>query len=368
MTGFFLCRSLASGLVRWCFLLLVLIASAGFSFSALASNGVALASWNIERLGHGSNKDYSALGVVGEHFDFIAVQEAMTSEGLYQLQAALEAQTNEAWELIYSHRIGRSTYKEKYAFLWRPSRVKYLDGAVVYLDPGDLFAREPYSARFKDRSSGDEFAVATVHIVYGRRISDRTEEIEELARYWDWLQEIYPQTPVLLMGDFNLQPHHNAWQPLREKNVLPLITEGATTLSAVDGRYANLYDNIWVLENSPFTDYRAGILRFPELLGMTHEQARRHVSDHAPVYLLTRQAELRQSVQAASLEWQPSPQEQQPPQTATEGRLLGNRNSNIVHRPDCPSYSRVSEANRVYFATLKEAKKAGYRLAGNCPE
>lgn len=357
------CR-LASQLVLFVFLCGLAVQATTAWAQTTQGQGLVLASWNIERLGHGQNKNYEALGQIGQLFDLIAVQEAMTAEGLYRFQAALQQATGESWGMSYSHRIGRSSYKEKYAFVWRESRVAYLDGAVVYLDPGDLFAREPYSARFKDLTTGDEFAAATVHIVYGRRISDRAEEIEELARYWDWLHEIYPGTPLVLMGDFNLQPRHAAWQPLRAKGAIPLIVEGATTLSAVDGRFANLYDNFWVAESGPFASSPAGIIKFPALLGITHEQARRHVSDHAPVYLLTHQAELRAEVKAQGLRIQPSAEEAS---AVASGSLIGHRRSKILHRPDCPSYSRVSEANQVRFETIQQALDAGYRLAGNCP-
>lgn len=48
-------------------------------------------------------------------------------------------------------------------------------------------------------------------------------------------------------------------------------------------------------------------------------------------------------------------------------RIIGNRNSGIYHRSDCPDFNRVSERNRVTFRTEDEAKKAGYRIARNCP-
>jgi endonuclease YncB( thermonuclease family) len=50
----------------------------------------------------------------------------------------------------------------------------------------------------------------------------------------------------------------------------------------------------------------------------------------------------------------------------TSGVIIGNRNSRVYHRPDCPDYNKVSERNRVYFKTAQEAEAAGYRLAGNC--
>lgn len=208
-------RITVSSIIATLFMLLALSAHA---------NGLAIASWNIERLGHGSSKNYEALGIIGTHFDFIAVQEAMTAEGLEKLRASLEIASGEPWDMMYSHPIGRGSYKEKYAFIWREESVAYESGAVVYLDRYDLYAREPYSARFIDLTTGEPFVAATVHIVFGRSVGDRTPEINELAEYWSWLHETYDDTPVLLLGDFNLSPTHAAWQPLLDRGAIPLIT------------------------------------------------------------------------------------------------------------------------------------------------
>ncbi|HEX8140352.1 MAG TPA: thermonuclease family protein [Pyrinomonadaceae bacterium] len=49
------------------------------------------------------------------------------------------------------------------------------------------------------------------------------------------------------------------------------------------------------------------------------------------------------------------------------GPVIGNKNSKIYHRPDCPGYQGVSEKNQVKFDTAGEAEAAGYRVAKNCP-
>ena len=255
--------------------------------TGVGAQELVIASWNIQHLGQGDKKDYQALGKIGARFDFIAVQEVMTVEGIEAFKDALEAVSGESWQLMHSHLIGSSSYKEMYAFVWRESAVEYLDGAVVYLDPGDLFAREPYSARFRNLKSQQVFAASTVHVVYGKRIAERVAELEELASYWQWLEEIYPETPVLLMGDFNMPPRHKGWQTLKSLGVAPLITNekiNATTLSTHEGKYANLYDNIWLRPDSLLVG-EVGIVKFPQLLGLTHKQARRSVSDHAPIYM-----------------------------------------------------------------------------------
>jgi len=51
---------------------------------------------------------------------------------------------------------------------------------------------------------------------------------------------------------------------------------------------------------------------------------------------------------------------------ATEGKVVGNKNSQIYHLPACSGYKTVSEKNRVYFDSEEEAEKAGYRKAKNC--
>lgn len=47
--------------------------------------------------------------------------------------------------------------------------------------------------------------------------------------------------------------------------------------------------------------------------------------------------------------------------------IVGNKSSKIYHREDCPGAQRMSEANKIYFASIVEAQKAGFRPAGNCP-
>jgi endonuclease/exonuclease/phosphatase family metal-dependent hydrolase len=252
------------------------------SFSTFAE--VRLASWNIQHFGWGEKKDYEAVAAVVERFDLVAIVELMRPEALEELKRRLERRSGEAWGSLASDAIGRSSYREHYGFIWRESAVAYVDGAVVFIDGDDTFAREPFSARFHDRENDRVFALAAIHILYGSSVRDRVPELRALVEYWDWLAEIYPDTPRILAGDFNIAPQHPALAALRAK-ARPLITDGATTLSSRDGRYANLYDNLWI-EHEGFMVGGSGIGRFPEWLGLTHEQARAKVSDHAPVYML----------------------------------------------------------------------------------
>jgi len=267
----------ARRLARWAMLLLTVV-----SVQVVSAGEVIVGSWNVKRLGEGT-RDLVATARVASQFDLLALQEVMDAQALDQLRQQLDATTGFTWQTLASHAIGRGRYKEMYAFLYRTDRVQYVDGAVVYLDTGDRFAREPFAARFRDQADGGTFVVATVHVLYGKGVEDREPEIRELRAYWDWLTETFPDNPIrLLVGDFNLEPAHGAWGALRAQ-ASPLIDAGETTLSTREGRYANLYDNIWVPRDQGFVT-KQGIYPFPAHLGLSHRAARQLVSDHAPVW------------------------------------------------------------------------------------
>lgn len=55
------------------------------------------------------------------------------------------------------------------------------------------------------------------------------------------------------------------------------------------------------------------------------------------------------------------------PRPQAGGLIIGNKRSQVYHRPDCPSYTATSPKNRELFESEEAAEKAGYHLAGNCP-
>lgn len=243
-----------------------------------------VASWNIKHLGWGDEKNYADLAEVAAKFDLIAAQEVMTHEGLEKMKAALEAETAVSWETIVSDAQGRGRYKEMYAFLYRPDKITWLGGAVVYTDDADQFARPPLSAEFRS-DDGIDFVLGTVHLTYGKSRADRIGEATALASYRSWLDAQFPDSAVFIAGDFNLEPQDEALDPLR-RVAQPLLTEGDTTISPIDGRFANLYDNIWAPRNIGLPIDAVGRFEFPgALLKMTHEEARDTVSDHIPVWM-----------------------------------------------------------------------------------
>ncbi|MDX1588294.1 MAG: endonuclease [Oleiphilaceae bacterium] len=75
------------------------------------------------------------------------------------------------------------------------------------------------------------------------------------------------------------------------------------------------------------------------------------------------QARSGDGLKAVQGRYQPAVAESETPAT---GPIIGNRNSRVYHLPDCPSYDRVAQRNRVPFASEKDAEQSGFRKAGNC--
>ncbi|RKR02578.1 helix-hairpin-helix protein [Kushneria sinocarnis] len=267
-----------------------MVLAATMALAGPVAADMTIGSWNLKHLGWDNGKDLSQVAQIAQGADLWALEEVMDSDAVTRLERQLEQQTGEQWNSMVSHEVGRSSYRESYAYLWRDSAVEYTKGAVVYMDPGDQFAREPYLAEFRDRDDGQTVAMAAVHIVYGDSRADRTPEIRELSSIWQWMSEVYPGTPRIIAGDYNLSPDNAAWLPLREQGAQPAITSGASTLSETDGQYAHLYDNLWY-DSGALDVTGSGIVQYPSLLGITNAEGRSTVSDHAPVYLTLGDAE-----------------------------------------------------------------------------
>lgn len=57
----------------------------------------------------------------------------------------------------------------------------------------------------------------------------------------------------------------------------------------------------------------------------------------------------------------------EPSVTSNKGQYVASKNSNKYHLPSCSGAKRISEANKIWFASKQEAESRGYTPAGNCP-
>lgn len=263
-----------------CLLLCCLCVSALASTPAAA--GVAVLSWNIHHFGWKTDIDYKAIAGIMRHFDLIAVQEVMDPYKAGILAHHLQQVTGETWHAVTSRTVGDHGYREGYAFFWNPEAVKYVRYASLYTDPEDAFAHAPYAAVFRDRTTGREFILATVHIAYGTTTARPITEIKALDEYWHWLGSAYSGLPRLLVGDFKFPASHQAFDALDAlaDNVIDQSTLLPGTLN-----YETRYDHIWV--GPEFKEISGhGVVPLMRWTGRSRGNIARHLSDHLPVFVV----------------------------------------------------------------------------------
>lgn len=256
------------------------------SLSGRAENDtpeIRLVSWNLYNFGR--TKDDQEISVAAQTLrdaDLVAVQEVVTSPPGAQAIGTLDRKldrTGAAWD----YRISKPTTgpgTERYAFLWKPSRLRLLGRAWLEASLADSLDREPYLARFEHRKSGHTLLVASLHAVPTSKNPER--EIALLDRlHWQ-----YETDHVVLVGDFNLDEDDSAFDDLRSLGYAAVLDDQPTSLRRTrrdgpNGHLASEYDNIFY-ETAPLRNVRGGVLDFTPRFSTLKDA--RSLSDHLPVY------------------------------------------------------------------------------------
>jgi len=241
-------------------------------------------SWNLYNFGR--TKDDQEIAVAAETLrdaDLVAVQEVVTSppgaQAIGKLDAALD-RTGFAWDYRMSDpTTGPGT--ERYAFLWKPSRLRLKGRAWLEPSLADAMDREPYLARFEHRTTGQQFLVASLHAVPSSK--NPAHEIALL----DALHRQYDADHIVLLGDFNLDEDDGAFDELYALGYRAALDDQPTSLRrsrdpGPNGHLANEYDNVFY-EAGPLRAAHAGVLDFTGQFRSLKEA--RSLSDHLPVFM-----------------------------------------------------------------------------------
>lgn len=187
-----------------------------------------IASWNIRAFGNLTRKwdsddddspkrDLHSILCIAEiikRFDVIAIQEVKAN--IRALRDTLKVLGNN-WSLILTDvNKGDSGNGERMAYLFDTRRVQMsgLAGELVVPNEwtktasqealAEQFVRTPYAVSFK--SNNQTFILVTLHILYGKKSSDRIKELKGIAKWLsDWAKDInvYHQN-LIALGDFNI--------------------------------------------------------------------------------------------------------------------------------------------------------------------
>ncbi|MEO8377694.1 MAG: deoxyribonuclease I [Candidatus Sumerlaeota bacterium] len=212
--------------------------------------------------------------------DIVFLQEVMYNTVPGSIASALTSVSGVTWASAYVGPIGRTSYKEYYAVVYRTDRVTLLSN-TLWTDTGDLFEREPQIIKVRDASTSADYTFINWHCQFGNGGSDITNETKQIDDVFASVQAASStDQDVILVGDTNLNATNAAWNQLY--SLSPAVSNyinSATTLNS-SGSYVSAYDHYfmqpsYVTELSTYgLDYIANTSTFYSGL-----------SDHSPIWL-----------------------------------------------------------------------------------
>ncbi|MFI2741150.1 endonuclease/exonuclease/phosphatase family protein [Zhouia sp. PK063] len=239
-----------------------------------------VASWNIQNLGQ--SKSATALQFITQQlkdFDVVAIQEVVAGPGGAQAVAKIADllnRTGSKWDYRISDPTQSNAYsRERYAFLWKTSKIQ-LEGKAwldsIYTKEID---REPYMARFCYNNK--EITLVNMHAI------PKTKKPETEIKYLKFYPQKYPGLSLVFLGDFNCPATHTVFTPLNKLGFQTALIQQKTSLkrNCVNGCLASAYDNFYVAPNIHIVN--KGIIKFYE--AFTNFEQAHQISDHIPIWV-----------------------------------------------------------------------------------
>jgi endonuclease/exonuclease/phosphatase family metal-dependent hydrolase len=250
-----------------------------------------LASWNIRDLGGTkTQEDIFQIANTLRDFDIVAVQEVVAKDPAGAQAVAKVADELNRMGSKWDYQISDPTrspsayMSERYAFLWKTSRVSIVHRAYLDKAMEDLCYREPFIAAFKMKGQTSPFYVLNYH---SRKYYDKPEE--EIVYFIDYPERL-DSNRILIAGDFNLDENHEVWKPLYLKGFQSALKNKRTTLKIAckNEDYLNHpIDNIYFTPG--ITSMQSGSVDIVKTCGNLVRA--RKISDHLPVFITFKMAE-----------------------------------------------------------------------------
>ena len=245
---------------------------------------ISIASFNIQIFGRTKAAKVEVMEILAEtivKFDIVAIQEIRDKTGtaIKDLETAVDnLGTN--YEFIIGPRLGRTSCKEQYAFMYRPDVITVL-GSYTYSDDLDKFHREPFITHFKVTGKPFDFALIDIHT----DPDEATVEINTLPVVVADAKTHFSEQDVILLGDFNADgsyyDENDESLPLRNSTFIWLIDNDVDTTMASS---SSTYDRM-IITAATAEDYlanTANVFLFDRSFELDCEP--KAVSDHYPIF------------------------------------------------------------------------------------
>jgi endonuclease/exonuclease/phosphatase family metal-dependent hydrolase len=243
---------------------------------------ISICSWNIQDIGKSkSDSEIQFIAQVLKDYDIVAIQEVVAGDGGSAAIARLSDALNRSgskWDYTISDATTGSSYKsERYAFLWKTSKVKKIGDAWLEKKYQIEIDREPFFATFKVNDK--LFTLVTFHAI------TKSKQPETEIKYFKFLPAEYPNLNLIFCGDFNCPQSHSVFNPLKSMGYQSALVNQKTSLrqKCINGDcLASEFDNIF-FKTSLCTFIKSGIIKFFDQFSTIGEAKK--ISDHAPIFL-----------------------------------------------------------------------------------
>ncbi|WP_163999456.1 deoxyribonuclease I [Pyxidicoccus caerfyrddinensis] len=257
---------------------------------AQAASYLRVVSWNLRHEGWAAEQTYTddakqiwnqfgSNSTSNNGCDLVFLQEVMNTDVMPALAQALTQVSGVSWSYAQTPLIGRSSYKEIYAVLYRTDTVSLLSSSV-YSDSGDKFEREPQIVKVRHTPTGADYTFINWHAIWGTA-AERDVEVRNIDTVFKSVQDgSTSDQDVILVGDHNMACSGASWVELT--GLSPAVScklDVATTLNT-SGGFANAYDHFW-MQASYVTEFSSS---GRDYIASTTDYVTR-LSDHAPVYV-----------------------------------------------------------------------------------
>ena len=273
-------------------LIFIIIATVAYAFVSLEQNQVAetveIAAFNIQIFGKTKSQKEDVMTLLREivrEFDIVLIQEIRdaSEQTMQNFVEEINQMEGPNYSFISSERLGRTTSKEAYAYVYNTETIQFIHGSdYVYTDIHDVFEREPYIASFE--AGNFDFVLVGIHI----KPDDAYNEIGNLTLVVSSIQTAnLNEKDIIVMGDFNADGTYfdedSTSNMFRSYKYNWLITNEMDTMVKTD----YTYDRIVILDSTLNHEYDAGsaqVFYFDQVYGLNNQTFASEISDHYPVF------------------------------------------------------------------------------------
>jgi deoxyribonuclease-1-like protein len=257
-------------------------------FITVYGNDVILISWNIRDFGKSRDEgEIRAISRLVGHADIVAIQEVVAMDaGGAQAVGRLVAELDRSgadWDYVISDPThSPSNYvSERYAFLWKASKVKLMGNASLLKGVDEAVHREPYVAKFK---IGNAF-VTLVNYHSRTHKSGKDDEALEINAISNYLIHANIDN-VIWSGDFNLEINHTAFDKIKSNGFLNCLNGEKTTLKkkCTNGQYLSSAEDNVLYKMKDFIKVKTEVIDFVDMKDCIYlEELQKMYSDHLPL-------------------------------------------------------------------------------------